>query len=182
MKHHRFIRTFIIKMLAMVAMSMALLFTCGMGQRGGVPAPELHVDILLTGTQGDGSHPEPSAEWIASREELGQLVDVHKSGQLPAQDRAAALDIDFNTTRILLVRMGQKPTAGYSLKLDPESCSISQKIAHISLIWAEPAPDLVTAQVITSPFILLKLSKGGYDAVEVVDQHGQARFDLLVAD
>ena len=70
--------------------------------------------------------------------------------------------------------------AGYSLKLDPESCSISQETAYISLVWIEPAPGMVAAQVITNPFILLKLSKGGYDAVKVVDQHEQTRFDLPV--
>jgi len=35
--------------------------------------------------------------------------------------------------------------------------------------------------VITNPFILLKLSKGGYVVVKIVDQHEQTRFDLPVA-
>lgn len=170
------------RIVAIVAMSMSLLFACGMGQRGGTPAPELHVDVLLSGTQGGGSRPEPSAKWITSFEELEQLVATHKSGQLPAQDQAAALESDFNTSRILIARMGQQPTAGYSTKLDTGSCSISQETAHISLIWTEPSPDLVAAQVITSPFILLKLSKGGYDSVEVVDQNERSLFNLPVAE
>ena len=104
-----------------------------------------------------------------------------KALQMPAQDIKLALEVDFNASRILLVRMGQKPTAGYSLKLDPESCSVFQQTAYISLIWSEPDPGMVTAQVITNPFILLKLSKGGYDVVKIVDQHAQTRFDLPVA-
>ena len=164
----------------MIAITISVLFACGMGQMGGAPAPELHVDALLTGTQGIDSRPEPSAEWITSQEKLEQLIATRESGQLPTQDRAAALDIDFNSSRIILVRMGQKPTAGYSLKLDHGSCSISKSTAVISLVWSEPDPDMVTAQVITSPFILLKLSKNGYDSVEVVNQHGHIRFDLPV--
>ena len=169
------------RVLALVAMVMALLFACGMGQRGSAPPPELNVDVLLTGTQGIDSRLEASAEWIASREELEQLLADQKTRQLPAQEQKPALEVDFTLSRILLVRMGQKPTAGYSLKLNPESCSISGQTAFISLIWTEPDPGMVAAQVITNPYILLKISKGGYDAVKIVDQHDQTRFDLPVA-
>jgi hypothetical protein len=170
------------RMLAMVAMVMAWLFACGMGQRGSALPPELSVGVLLAGTQGIDNHQEASAEWIASREELEQLLAGQKARQLPAQDQSAAFDIDFNVSRILIVHMGQKPTAGYSLKLDPDSCSISQETAYISLVLIEPAPGMVAAQVITNPYILLKLSKGDYDAVKVVDQNDQILFNLPVED
>jgi len=166
----------------MVAMAMSLLFACGMGQRGSAPPPELNVDVLLARTQGADSRLEASAKWIASREALEQLLVGQKAGQLPTQDLKPALVVDFAASRILLVRMGQKPTAGYSLKLDPGSCNIAQETASISLVWSEPAPGMVTAQVITNPYILLKLSKGGYDNVKVVDQHKKTLFDLPVAD
>ena len=180
MKRQHFITSLNTNLMAMITIGMALLFTCGMGQRGSVPPPELSVDVLVARTQGVDSRPEASAEWVASREELEQLLVGQKASQMPAQDLKPALEVDFAVSRILLVRMGQKPTAGYSLKLDPESCSISQETAYISLVWIEPAPGMVAAQVITNPFILLKLSKDGYDAVKVVDQHEQTRFDLPV--
>ena len=182
MKRYHFIRSFRLKIPPMIAVVMSLLFSCGMGQRGNVPPPELSVDVLLAGTQAIDSHLEASAEWIASREELEQLLDGLKASQMPAQDLKPALEVDFAISSILLVRMGQKPTAGYSLKLDAESCNISQETAYISLVWVEPAPGMVAAQVITNPFILLKLSKGGYAAVNVVDQHKKTLFDLPVAD
>jgi hypothetical protein len=78
--------------------------------------------------------------------------------------------------------MGQKPTAGYSLKLDPESCSITKNSASISLVWSEPDPGMVSAQVITNPFILLSISKGFYDSVKFVDQYGKTRLNVLIAD
>lgn len=172
----------LLQRIGMVAMAISLLFACGMGQRGSVPSPELNVDVLLAGTQGNDSRQEASAKWIASQEELEQLLAGQKASQLSAQDLKPALEVDYTVSRILLVRMGRKPTAGYSLKLDPESCSISQETAFINLVWSEPAPGMVAAQVITNPFILLKLSKGGYAAVNVVDQHKKTLFDLPVAD
>ena len=175
MRHHHFNRAFRFNLIALLTMAMAMLFACGMGQRGNAPAPALSVDVLLTGTRGIDSRPELSAKWVKSREELEQMIEGQKARKIPSQE------IDFNASRILLVRMGQKPTAGYSLKLDPESCSVSQQTAYISLIWTEPDPGMVTAQVITNPFILLKLSKGGYVVVKIVDQHEQTRFDLPVA-
>jgi hypothetical protein len=171
-----------IKILAVVTMAVALLFACGMGQRAAAPPQELHVDVVAGGTQGMGSGPEPSAMWIAARDELDQVFGAQNALQLPAQDRKEALDVDFSTFRMLMVNMGQKPTAGYSLALDPQGGSISRQTAHITLIWTEPAPGMVTAQVVTHPFILLTISKGGFDSVKIVDQHGQTRFELSVYD
>ena len=173
-------RTPLLRRLSLVAMSMALVFACGMGQRASAPPPDLSVDVLVAGTQGSGSRQDPSAEWVTSQEELEQLLDTQSARQLPAQDGKSAHAADVTTSRILLVRMGQKPTAGYSFTLEPESCSISQQTAHITLIWTEPAPGMVTAQVITHPFILLKISKGGFDSIKIVDQHGQIRLEMPV--
>ena len=169
-----------VRMIAMITLAMALLFACGMGQKGSAPPPELRVEALSAGTQGGGSNPEPSAERITSREELKTVLDARIGNQIPVQNLTKDLEIDFSTSWVLLVRMGQKPTAGYSLKLDPASCSISQQTAHVSLLWAEPDPGMVTAQVITSPFILLAISKGGYNSVEVVDQQGQIRLGISI--
>ena len=74
----------LLRILAMVAIGMAFLFACGMGQRGSAPPPELSVDVLLTGTQGIDSHQEASAEWIASLEELEQLLAGQNASQMPA--------------------------------------------------------------------------------------------------
>ena len=172
----------LLRRLSLVAMSMALVFACGMGQRASAPPPDLSVDVLVAGTQGSGSRQDPSAEWVTSQEELEQLLDTQSARQLPAQDGKSAHAADVTTSRILLVRMGQKPTAGYSLNVDADSCKIFEQTAYISLIWTEPAPGMVAAQVITHPFILLRLSKEGYDSVKIVDQHEQIRFDVPVAD
>ena len=171
-----------IRTTAVFAMAMAFLFASGMGQRASAPPSELHVGVLTAGTQGGGNRPEPSAGWISSREELEHLFEAQNAQQLPAQDVNGALGLDFSAFRMLMVRMGQKPTAGYNLTLEPESCSISKDTAVISLVWNEPEPGMVAAQVMTHPFILLKISKGGYDKVQVVDQHGQIRFELPVDD
>ena len=139
------------------------------------------MDVMLSGTQGKADRTEPSADWVTSREGLDRLLKGYPILQLPIEDQQVILAVDFNASRALLVRMGQQPTAGYSLSLSPEGCGISGRNALISLVWKEPAQGMATAQVITHPFILLKISRGGYDAVQVVDQDGQVRFDLPVA-
>ena len=163
---------------ALIFTALLLLFACGMGQRADAPPPEFRVDVLMAETHGGGGGQAPSAAWITSRKQLDRLSADRKSRQLPAKDVNADLDVDFAAFHILMIRMGQKPTAGYSLKLDPESCSISRNTAYVGLIWSEPAPGMAAAQVITSPYILLKITKGGYDSVKIVDQHDQLRFDL----
>lgn len=167
-------------MLGAIAMALTLLLVVGMGQRGNAPVPELRVAVLLSGTRDTAERTEPSAAWITSGAELERSIDRLGALQLPAEDMQALIAVDLAAYRILLIGMGQKPTAGYGLELAPESCSLAERNARISLVWREPAQGMVTAQVITHPFILLKVSKGGYDAVQVVDQHGQVRFDLPV--
>lgn len=171
-----------LRIIGTAALSLILLFGLAMGQRESAPIPELSVDVLLSGTRGDLGHAEPSATWITSNDELDGLIKSHHARQLSDEDRQAILGVDFNASRALLVRMGQQPTAGYSLSLTPEDCGISGRIARISLVWKEPAQGMATAQMITHPFILLKISRDGYNSLQVIDQHGKARIELSVSD
>ena len=170
-----------VRMLVAAAMALTLLFTLGMGQRGNAPGVELSVEAILSGTRGTVDRTEPTVAWITSSEELERLTQDLQARQPPATDSQEDLSIDFSVSRVLLVRMGQQPTAGYGLGLAPVAGGITDRIALINLVWKEPAQGMATAQVITNPFMLLKISRGGYDTVKVVDQHGQTRFELSVA-
>ena len=74
MKRYHIIRSFRLKILPMITLAITLLFACGMGQRGSAPPPELSIDVLLAGTQGVDNRLEASVEWLASQEELEQLL------------------------------------------------------------------------------------------------------------
>jgi len=169
-------------MLTMACISLSMLVLCGMGQRGDAPPMELKVNVLFEDTRGPDNSLEPSAEWIDSQAALERVYTATATLQLPAEASLSIPEIDFTTNRVLLVRMGRKPTPGYAIQLHPEHCKISQDTAFISLRWSEPAPGSVLAQMITSPFILLKLEKQGYSSVNVMNQHGKTLFELPVAE
>ena len=79
--------------------------------------------------------------------------------QLPAQTREAFshVDINWQQERILLLSEGQKPSAGYDLKV--EGWLLEQDYWQARKLVRTPAPDSLQAQMITSPCLLLVLPK-----------------------
>jgi len=53
-------------------------------------------------------------------------------------------------------------------------------VAVVRTRWSAPAPGMLSAQVVTSPCVLIKLSKGDFAAIQVVDQNDQPRARLSV--
>jgi hypothetical protein len=84
---------------------------------------------------------------------------------------AAALDPQRDA--ILLVEMGQKPTAGYGLRLSEMPARRVGTTLEIPFRWSEPAPGAITAQVVTSPCVLLRVDAGDARSVRIVDEQGQ---------
>ena len=84
---------------------------------------------------------------------------------------AGALDPQRET--ILLVEMGQKPTAGYGLGLAEMPARLVGTTLEIPFRWSEPAPGAITAQVLTSPCVLLRLDAGEARSVRIVDEQGR---------
>lgn len=86
--------------------------------------------------------------------------------------------VEFKHESVLLLAMGQRPTAGYQLALAQPSLRIDDGVAVVRVLWMEPAPSSAQAQVLTSPCAMLKLPRKGYERVRVVDQNGQARLEI----
>ena len=78
----------------------------------------------------------------------------------------------------LKIAMGTKPTAGYGLSLTSKQLLVSDQTALIKLKWHQPSPDSISAQVITSPCIYLKVQKGKYQNIRVIDSNDQQRYIL----
>jgi len=77
------------------------------------------------------------------------------------------------------VDMGEKPTAGYHFSLTSQQLRIDNAIAQLDLAWLAPQPGGMTAQVITTPCIYLKLQKADYQQVIIRDSQGRQRFLLM---
>jgi len=163
---------------AVLLLLLATLFTYGMGRKADTLPPDFAVHTLLRGSQSAGSGNGPSAEWVRSRDALERVFADAGSLQLSASESDQAPDVDLAAYRVLLVRMGRKPTAGYAVRCLTERSGLTNGTAVITLEWAEPPPDRLNAQVVTSPFVLLKITKAGYSRVKLVDQDDRTLFEL----
>ncbi len=86
-------------------------------------------------------------------------------------DLASALDSE----RVFVISMGRRPTAGYHLNLAQARARLEHGVVTIPVVWHEPAPGSITAQVITQPCLIVALEKRRYAGVRVVDQSGVER-------
>jgi hypothetical protein len=101
-------------------------------------------------------------------------LDKHRLGAPPA----AGPEIDFERYGAVAVYMGRKPTAGYALSIDDRQLSIRHKTAELRLAFETPAPGSLTAQVLTSPCVLIGLPRAGYTALRIVDRNGEPRYEI----
>nr|WP_255199530.1 protease complex subunit PrcB family protein [Marinobacter lutaoensis] len=71
--------------------------------------------------------------------------------------------------------MGQKPTAGYSVRL--ASAALTGDTLDLSVAVRTPPADSVQAQVMTSPCAILALEPGKWNAIRL---HGLTERPLLL--
>jgi hypothetical protein len=79
---------------------------------------------------------------------------------------------------IVRVNMGQQPSGGYALRLKSNYLEISSDTARVALEWLRPESDSVQIQALTYPCLYLKVAKGDYTRLDIVDQKGQVRYSL----
>jgi hypothetical protein len=56
-----------------------------------------------------------------------------------------------------------------------DEAKIEAQSAIVPVRWIEPKKDAMVTQMITNPFLVIRLAKGAYDQIEVVDQSGSRR-------
>jgi len=76
---------------------------------------------------------------------------------------------------VLVLEMGQRPTAGYRLEPIAGRSRIEQGTLTMALRWVAPDPNDQVTQVIISPCVVIAPPKGEYSEVEVVDRRGDLR-------
>ncbi|HSL23822.1 MAG TPA: protease complex subunit PrcB family protein [Vicinamibacterales bacterium] len=93
---------------------------------------------------------EPRQAVVQSREDWEALWRAHAPGQIPPE-------VDFTRRTVLAVFLGSKMTAGF----DVEITEIETRPAGATVRYREraPAPDEMTAQVITSPFHIISVPR-----------------------
>ncbi|PVV27524.1 MAG: hypothetical protein B6D79_01960 [gamma proteobacterium symbiont of Ctena orbiculata] len=105
-----------------------------------------------------------------------QKSDSARIGNAPQQNTDNSADQD--QFWVIRVNMGQQPSGGYGLRLLSDRLEISSNRARVTLEWLQPKPGSVQMQALTYPCLYLKIAKGDYSQLEIVDQDGEVRFDL----
>ena len=162
-----------------------LLFTCLLGCRAGQTQGnsdlQAWIQVIDSGIQGISIDRGPSVKWIDSPEQLQRVV-AEFGKQRISQFPVFPADIDFHLYRMLLIEMGRRSTGGYSVTLGSHAAQVSDDTVVIHVVWNVPDTGAVLAQVVTSPYLLLKLAKGDYRRVVVVDQENEILFEIDVLE
>jgi hypothetical protein len=103
----------------------------------------------------------------------GGLMMSDKS--LKVEDEAK---VEVDDAWLIRVDMGQQPSGGYGLKLLSDKLAIQEQTATLALQWRKPDPDMAQIQMLTYPCLYLKVAKGDYTRLEVVDEEGNVKHAL----
>lgn len=139
----------------------------------------IDVEVVYRGTQCSGPEKGPSAEWVLDAGHLSFIYSrLNRHIISPKVSRPP--EVDFSSSVLLLVDMGRVPSAGYAIDLADSAVPVVRETAGISILWVEPAPGSVRAQVIGSPCLILKLPKTGYTSASLTDQNEKVFLKLLL--
>jgi hypothetical protein len=132
------------------------------------------IEQVHAGSVCSGSPRDPKAVWINSHQDLKrhwQRMLRHRLGT----GKPSIPQVEWETHGIVMVHMGRKTTGGYRLEPAQSHGRIQAGKVLIMINWVEPPAGAITAQMITSPCLLLKIQRGEYHAVVIVDQSGHQR-------
>lgn len=126
------------KMMAMAALFAAVLQSGGLTMRSIDQGQESRIDVSK----------QVSARTV---DEWDALWKQHAAGR-------ARPAVDFDKEVIAAVFLGSRPSAGYSVRI----VRVRQEGAALVVSYTEtrPAPDALTAQVLTSPYQIVAIPKG----------------------
>ena len=110
----------------------------------------------------------------AFRTLYAELHSHHLPSPLPPE-------VDFESSWVLFVSMGEKPSAGYRVEID--RMKRSDDTLKVKLKLQEPPPGEMSAMVMTQPFVMAKVKKEkGIRKVEFLDQNGRSLYSMPVPE
>lgn len=129
----------------------------------------LPVSVIFSGNQCLCEQNDLQVKQVNDQTELNAFIDKG-TRTLLGGSKTAIPSVDFSKDAVVAIWLGKKPTAGYQLSLDNDVAELKNSHATIRINLTEPDKDAILAQTVTSPCMLLKLPKGGYDTIEVLSQ------------
>ena len=114
--------------------------------------PTVNYEILLEGTY--SGIRQPIQRVITTQEQWEKLWKEHVSVLVP---QPPVPEVDFENFVVVALFSGEKNTSGYQVKV--KEIVPAQNNVLVRYKFVEPAANSFTLQVITQPFVLLKIQK-----------------------
>ena len=111
------------------------------------------------------------ATWIDSRAQLD--VAYRRARSMTLGTKKPLPEVQFDTHGVVLIELGQRPTAGYLLRLASQRLVMDKGDGLITFSVDKPAG--VAAQVITSPCLFVAVPRGDYVGVRALSTDGTIR-------
>ena len=160
--------------------SLVEIFSCGVmvsacAGSGGSPRA-VPVEVIYSNVQCRGT-PAPSLARIGDAAALGRLTGNELATGLGT---ATNVRIEFpvsDTVQLFSIDMGERPSAGYALSL--QRAEHADGVLMFYVDWQEPPPDALTAQVMTHPCVVVRVSPLDIKIkkMRVIDQAGRVRIE-----
>jgi len=142
-----------------VAGVVAVLLLAGADGGGCRGDREVPVRVVGAGIQCGGGGDFPIVRRIPNAQALAEALP-------PAVGQAAkAPEIDWAKEAVVLITDGQKPTGGYAVALASDKAPVKDGAAGIKVAFTIPQDGMLTAQVVTSPCLVVAIPSEGLKGV-----------------
>lgn len=160
-----------------LAVLVALFPGCLHSGDGNTGQTDLLVHAIYADTHCDTQESDLAVRWVDDPSTLRQVLAPGQRHVLGA-GKPALPEVDFQRNMVLLVSMGQQPSAGYGFDVSRLSATVENHTAVVRLTPVAPPPGALTAQVMTHPCILIRVPRGDYSRIRVVDPNGEILGDV----
>ncbi len=156
---------------ALITVTLLTGVSCRTGTGQTAATQHVPVKMVWAGHHGGGPNPASSVQWIDRPETL-------ESGAFqrgPFHAIMGRSEMDWGRYGLVWIRMGQKPTGGYGLRLASAEAMVTKRTVVLTVRWREPPKGAFVTQMITSPCMALKIPRGDYNEIVIKDQDGRVR-------
>lgn len=150
-------------------------FGCSHSTPSAAEATSVPMAVIASGPMARMTDTKPGGLWFADPQTLENLMNrMFKGTRIPGRESGLP-EIDFAHEGVLMVWMGQQSTGGYALEGAADRAQIKHKTVCVPVRRIEPAKGAVVTQVITNPYLMIRLGKGDFDTITIVDPDGSDR-------
>lgn len=133
------------------------------------------VAMITSGPMAKIDGGEPGGLWITNQKQLDDITRWISNNTRISNTSDVLHDINFDNEGVLFIWMGRQTTGGYALQMVGDRAEIKNDSVFVSVRWIEPTKGAIVTQVITNPYLILRLGMGEYDTITVVDPSGSEK-------